>query len=71
MQSEYDTHTIHFILFNPSRECCGSMKGCIDALESVKQFVENLHWPQDPFRGDLIYRVQNICANKFKDAVRL
>ncbi len=47
------------------------MKGCIDALESVKQFVENLHWPQQPFADDLIYKVQCICAEKFKDAVRL
>lgn len=47
------------------------MKGCIDALESVKKFVENLHWPEEPFSSDLIYNVQSICAEKFKSAVRL
>lgn len=53
-----------------SSECCFSMQGCLEALESIKKFIEQLHWPQEPFAGDIVFKVQSICAEKFEEAVR-
>ena len=47
------------------------MQGCLEALESIKTFVEQLHWPQEPFATHLVTKVQTICSDKFEEAVNL
>ena len=47
------------------------MQGCLEALESIKTFVEQLNWPQDPFATSLVTKVQTICADKFEIVVKL
>jgi hypothetical protein len=50
--------------------CCQSMQGCLESLDSIKGFITDLSWPQDPFRSELISKVQSICASKFQEGVK-
>lgn len=47
------------------------MQGCIEALESVKAFVEELHWPEELFAARLVEIVQEMCISRFVDAVKM
>ena len=47
------------------------MKGCLEALKSVKQFAQQLQWPDPAYRRVLDQKVQAMCANRFMEAVEL